>query len=173
MSQEKFIDKINNIHTFKYDYSKVEYVNARTKIEIICKEHGEFWQLPNLHTQGQGCPRCNESKGERRIRNWLNNRRIKFVAQYKFKECKNKNLLEFDFYLPSHNTVIEFDGLQHFKPTSFGSKKLEKDKIKNFNYIKQNDSIKDEFCNKNGVKIIRIPYVKINKIEEILTTILT
>ena len=42
----------------KYDYSKVEYVNNRTKVCIICSEHGEFWQTPNSHLKGCGCSNC-------------------------------------------------------------------------------------------------------------------
>lgn len=45
-------------HGNKCDYSKVEYVNARTKVCIICPEHGEFWQTPNNHMNGQNCPDC-------------------------------------------------------------------------------------------------------------------
>ena len=58
MNTEEFINKANKVHNGKYDYSKVEYVNAKTKICIICPEHGEFWQTPHNHLQGQGCPKC-------------------------------------------------------------------------------------------------------------------
>ena len=43
---EIFIEKAKKVHGDKYDYSKVQYVNAYTKVCIICTEHGEFWQLP-------------------------------------------------------------------------------------------------------------------------------
>ena len=42
----------------KYDYSKVKYVNSYTKVCIICKEHGEFWQTPGSHLNGSGCKKC-------------------------------------------------------------------------------------------------------------------
>ena len=42
---EIFIEKAKKVHGDKYDYSKVQYVNAYTKVCIICTEHGEFWQL--------------------------------------------------------------------------------------------------------------------------------
>ena len=54
----KFIEKAKNRHGDKYDYSKVEYINSTTKVCIICKEHGEFWQTPQGHVRGQGCPKC-------------------------------------------------------------------------------------------------------------------
>ena len=54
----EFIQKANEIHNNKYDYSKVEYVNFETKVCIICPEHGEFWQTPHSHISGTGCPVC-------------------------------------------------------------------------------------------------------------------
>jgi hypothetical protein len=53
-----FIKKANLIHNFKYDYSIVDYKNNKTKIRIICFEHGEFWQTPSNHLNGNGCPIC-------------------------------------------------------------------------------------------------------------------
>lgn len=58
-NSEEFTIKANKIHNFKYDYSKVEYVNNKTKVCIVCPEHGEFWQTPNAHLRGAGCPMCN------------------------------------------------------------------------------------------------------------------
>ena len=49
---KEFIESAKNIHGDKYDYSKVEYVNNSTKVCIICPEHGEFWQTPNNHVNG-------------------------------------------------------------------------------------------------------------------------
>lgn len=57
--QELFIRKANIVHSNKYDYSKVEYINSYTKVCIICPEHGEFWQLPNDHISNHSeCPKC-------------------------------------------------------------------------------------------------------------------
>ena len=59
---EEFIKRANEVHNGKYDYSKVEYVNNRTKVCIICKEHGEFWQTPDKHIlRKHGCPICGGS----------------------------------------------------------------------------------------------------------------
>lgn len=55
---ENFIEKAKQVHNGKYDYSKVEYVNNKTKVCIICPEHGEFWQTPNSHLMGCGCKKC-------------------------------------------------------------------------------------------------------------------
>lgn len=59
LTKDQFIQKANIIHKSLYDYSKVEYMNYETKIEIICSIHGSFFQIPNKHLSGkQGCPRC-------------------------------------------------------------------------------------------------------------------
>ena len=53
-----FVKRAREVHGNKYDYSKVEYVNSKTKVCIICPKHGEFWQKPNRHLSGDGCPKC-------------------------------------------------------------------------------------------------------------------
>lgn len=58
LTTEEFIEKAKKVHGDKYDYSKVVYVNNRTKVCIICPEHGEFWQVPNSHLNGNGCSEC-------------------------------------------------------------------------------------------------------------------
>ena len=62
LTTEEFIIRANKIQGNKYDYSKVEYVDYMTKVCIICPEHGEFWQTPNKHLSGQGCPKCGNTK---------------------------------------------------------------------------------------------------------------
>ena len=63
--KEKFIKKSNKVHNGKYDYSKVDYVDSLTKVCIICPQHGEFWQTPQSHARGNGCPMCaNKKRGD-------------------------------------------------------------------------------------------------------------
>jgi hypothetical protein len=62
LTTKSFIEKAQKTHGNKYDYSKTEYINSKTKVCIICPEHGEFWQVPHAHLDGQGCPIC---KGEK------------------------------------------------------------------------------------------------------------
>lgn len=62
----EFINKSNNVHKNKYDYSLINYKNSHTKIKIICPEHGGFEQMLYTHLYGVGCPICNESKGEKK-----------------------------------------------------------------------------------------------------------
>ena len=58
LTKDEFIKKANEVHKNLYNYSKVKYLNYKTKIEIICKEHGSFFQTPNNHLGGKGCKEC-------------------------------------------------------------------------------------------------------------------
>ena len=58
LTAEQFIERVNEIHNNKYDYSKVNYVNSKTHVTIICPIHGEFLQTPAQHLSGHGCPLC-------------------------------------------------------------------------------------------------------------------
>lgn len=150
---DQFIDDSVIIHGNKYDYSLVEYKNISIKVKIICKEHGIFEQTPSKHINSkQGCPFCNESKGENEIKMFLQNNNILFERQKTFNNCKNIKKLKFDFYLPKYNTCIEYDGEQHFNSIKYfgGDYRLK--------YIKINDRIKDKFCIENNIKLIRISY---------------
>jgi very-short-patch-repair endonuclease len=168
--QNEFIKQVNIIHNFKYDYSKVIYKNNRTKIVIICPEHGEFQQTPDSHlTQKSGCPKCQESKGEKAVRIWLRDNNFKFEEQKTYIDLYHKDkskLLRFDFYLPDYNLLIEFDGTQHYCP-SYPKNNKEK-AITLFETVKQRDEIKNQYCINNKIKLLRIPYWKIKSVDKVL-----
>lgn len=149
----EFINKANIKHCNKYDYTLTKYYNVNEKIDIICPLHGIFKQKPSNHIyQGNGCPKCRESKGEREIREFLEINTIKYIPQHKFKECKNINPLPFDFYLLDYNLCIEYDGEQHFKILDyFGG-------VKKYEALKKRDEIKTKYCLLNNIKLLRIKY---------------
>ena len=146
-----FISKSKLIHGEKYDYSMVNYKNTSTKIKIICPTHGVFEQLPDNHIGKKvGCPYCKESHGEKEIRIFLDNNNIKYIRQKKFKECKDKRQLPFDFYLPDYNICIEFDGKQHYTNDTIFNQY--------FDSTLSHDKIKNDYCLKNSIKLVRIKY---------------
>lgn len=161
-TNEIFIEKAKIIHNDLYDYSKIKYIRNTEHVEIICKVHGAFLQTPSDHLSGCGCPKCSESKGEMKISAFLNLHNIEFITQKKFSNCKSKRELPFDFFIPSLNICIEYDGIQHFKPVGFfgGEEAFEK--------VKENDNIKTNFCLKNNIKLIRIKYNQLDVIELLL-----
>ena len=112
----EFIKRASVTHHGIYDYSLVVYVKGKLKVDIICKKHGVFKQTPNHHLQGDGCPRCRTSKGELNISRFLDENNILFETQKTFPFCKKKRHLPFDFFIPSLNIIIEYQGMQHFSP---------------------------------------------------------
>lgn len=116
-----------------------------------------------------GCPICKESKGERKIRFCLEKLKINFKTQHKFNDCKNKKLLPFDFILWLENKIllIEYQGEQHFKPMGFGSKnpELALEKLKRTQFT---DKIKFDYCVKNNIPLLLIPYTEYDNVELIL-----
>lgn len=157
------VSEFKKIHKDKFDYSKVLFENVDKKVEIICKEHGSFYQNIYKHLNGQGCRFCESpSKGEDYIKMWLDDLKINYIRQHSFETCKYVNKLSFDFYLPDYNSCIEFDGKQHFKPVEyFGGDE-------GFKLNKKRDSIKNKWCLDNNVGLIRIKYNEVNKIKYIL-----
>lgn len=164
LTNDEFIAKANLIHFNKYDYSNVSYSGNKGKVKIICVEHGLFMQSATRHLSGDGCPKCSESKGERKIRQFLERKNICFERQKRFDGCRDKNLLSYDFFIPIKNVLIEYDGMQHFKKS--------KGKVFDYEKIKLHDQIKSDYAENNGYGLIRIPYTKLNNIENILNAII-
>lgn len=159
---EQFIKEANIIHDFRFSYDKTNYIKNQIKVIINCPIHGDFEQRPLSHLQGNGCPNCSESKGEKIIAKYLDKNNISYYRQHKFDDCKNIFQLPFDFYIPKYRTCIEFDGKQHYEPADFFGG------IEAFEKLKINDRIKDDYCEDNFINIIRIRYDQMDKIDSIL-----
>ena len=163
-----FIEKSKNSHDEMYDYSKVDYVNERVKVEIICPKHGSFFQNPSDHIGGHGCPICNLSKGELKIIEFLKNNEIEYKTQKTFDGCRNPKTnqkLKFDFYLPLKNLLIEYDGQQHFKSGITRNFIITDGDLE---YTKYKDDIKTKYAKQKNIKLVRIKYTEFKNIESIL-----
>ena len=115
-------------------------------------------------TMSCGC--LTQSRGEMRISNFLDGLKIDFEKQKRFVDCRDKNPLPFDFYLPNFNMCIEYDGRQHFEPVNFSSNIQETKE--NFELVNKHDKIKTKYCENNNIKLLRIPYTEFDNIEMIL-----
>ena len=124
--------------------------------------HEPNWIIPNSLKKNKSCPICNESKGEKAIRTYLENNKVNFIQEYRFEDCRCKYALPFDFYIPSLNLCIEFDGIQHFEESNFFGVE------KSFKDTQTRDKIKNNYCKDNGINLLRIPYWELDNIEEIL-----
>lgn len=118
---------------------------------------------------GQFCPECTnlESKGERKIRLFLEEHNIVFEPQYRFVDCRTSVPLPFDFYIDKLNICIEYDGEGHYQPIRRGSITQEQAE-QNLIQIQYRDKIKTEYCLNNNITLIRIPYWDFENIESIL-----
>jgi very-short-patch-repair endonuclease len=143
---DDFIKNANIKHNNKYDYSKINYINARTKITIICEKHGEFEQQPDSHLRGSGCPYC-INKTEGKLREKITIFYPTLQTQFKQEWCKKTLYLPFDFCIPEYKIIIELDGPQHFRQISnWESPETQFD----------NDKYKEECANQNGYSVIRL-----------------
>ena len=141
-----------------------EYLkDSKQKVKKTCIFCGnEFIALPakvnNGHITSCGC--AIQSSGERYISSVLTELDAKFIDQYVFSDCKYKQLLKFDFAIFNDNKLlylIEYDGKQHFEPIDwFGG-------IKGFEETQIRDNIKNEYCQKHNIPLLRFPYTLSNE----------
>lgn len=128
--------------------------NAKTKLVLECPVHRKWDSIDFSHFYYRhfGCPSCNMPKGERNIKLFLEELNIEFEQQKTFDTCKNIQRLPFDFYLPIYNTLIEFDGIQHFQPLEwFGGED-------SYLALCNRDNIKTSWTKENNIDLIRFNY---------------
>lgn len=138
------------------------------KIWWLCT-YGHEWKtsVHHRHNNKSKCPNCKiNSKGEILIKNYLDKLNIKYIQQYhiEYLEVKRSSI---DFYIPSYNFAIEFDGIQHFEPRErFGGDEAFLIQVKN-------DIYKDMYCNDNQISLLRIHYLDKKNIEKLIDFMLT
>ena len=107
---------------------------------------------------------CERSVGELKINNILKKNNINFKREYNFPDLLGVNggRLRFDFGILNNQNellyLIEYDGIQHYKPNCFG----QDDQL--FKIIKIHDKLKNEYCIEHNIPLIRIPYTQLNNI---------
>lgn len=169
LTTAQFITRANQIHNYKYDYSKVDYINSKTPITIICPKHGKYEQTPDKHLQGQGCPKCNQSKGEREIEKILQKNDIEYISQYQIsvpRTIRKSGEIFVDFYLPKKNTIIEYNGIQHYIPVKqFGGEIIFEQQQLRDKYLRQ-------YCQDNSIHLVEISYTEsLDKIHSIINNL--
>jgi hypothetical protein len=141
LTEEQFVKKSIEIHQDVYNYSFVEYKTSHVKVKIICKKHGDFYQTPDNHLHGNGCPMCacaGTSKQEKDILNFVKQHYKGIIIE------NDRNILkpkELDIVLPELKIAIEYCGL-YWHSNEFMGKNYHLDKL--------------EKCNKVGYRLITI-----------------
>lgn len=155
-----FITKARKVHGDKNNYYIEDFTDSQDKTRITCKKHKkDYWQIASSHLRGNGCPICNESKGEKATAEILNKFNIVFTREYKIpgvKEKHNKEY-EYDFHLTDYRILIEFHGIQHYEPRSFFNGKKEYERT-----IKR-DFAKEVLAKAFNYKLIIIHYKHLEK----------
>lgn len=145
-----------------------EYVNATSKLRYRCPKHKDYVLYTTYSSMynGEGCPLCRESKGEKFIRKILKDLNVNFISQKKFDDLKDKRYLSYDFFLPDYNMLIEYQGEFHdgsvykinpFLQTLDGLQKQ-----------KQHDILKRNYAQDHGIKLLEIWYWDYDNIENII-----
>lgn len=133
-----------------------EYEKARKPLLILNKKCGHEYKIsPDNLLRGKGCPRCSikQSSYMDIVETYLEEKGFLYEKEKTFEECKNIRCLPFDYYIPSLNCCIEVDGEFHYNKT-----KVTLNRRSAYELVKCRDLLKDEFCKKSGIKLIRLPY---------------
>ncbi len=154
----------SEIEKCNYTLLSKDYISSQSKLEVICnKGHYTNTITWNNFQRGQRCKICNSSKGERKIRDWLETNNVKFIPQKEFEGLvglRGGNL-SYDFYLPKYNLLIEYQGEFHDGTVS----KQTKDE---FLRQQEHDKRKVEYAYNHNIKLLEIWYWDFDNIEEIL-----
>lgn len=89
--KNSFINKSNSKHSFKFDYSKVNYINNNQRVIIICPVHGEFKQTPKLHATGRGCSECYYEKRRFSLTDFIKKAQLIHGQKYDYSLVQYKN----------------------------------------------------------------------------------
>lgn len=160
--KEKWVDIVNLVESYGYILlsNETDYINQNSKLKALCPNNHEYEFLISNFKKGKRCHKCNMSGGEQEIARLLSLYNIEYIFNYRFSDTCIKNK-PYDFYIPSLDLCIEYDGQQHYH-MQFGKSLLD---LMNQKYI---DNIKDEYCFINDINLIRIPYWDLDSIEYLI-----
>lgn len=143
-----------------------KYINNRTPLSMYHKDCGNTYSVrPESFLRGSRCPFCSFSKGEDITVKTLEGLCMDYQTQKVFSDCLSPkgNVLRFDFYIPSKNILIEYNGKQHYQYVEFFY-----DSEEDYEYRLKCDEIKRKYCEEKGVRLLEIPYTEKDNIKQIL-----
>lgn len=162
-TQEKFEQEVFDLVGNEYAVLS-DYINSNEHIKMKHNSCGHVWNItPASFLSGTRCPVCAESKGEQSVRQWLTDHSINFIAQYKYHDLigTGGGLLSYDFYLPDHNLLIEYQGEFH------DGKRNNYVKV-NLETQKEHDRRKKEYAKQHNIALLEIWYWDFDNIDIIL-----
>lgn len=150
-TNSEFVELAVSVHGQRYTYDRVEYVNSNTKVTVGCKTHGHWGVIANDHIAGRGCPRCSRSKGEEYLSRLFTELGVVNIDQFKLPELNVR--YRYDFYLPEHNVLIEYQGGQHYRAIEFFGGE------EGFRKTLERDAIKKHLAKETGRKLVYLSYL--------------
>ena len=153
LTTEEFIKRAIKVHDNKYNYSKVEYINTNTPVEIICPNHGSFLQRPEGHLQGHGCPKCgfkNQTILFEKLEQSFQEETILYEADNKVVPWLG--LQRFDIYFPKYNIAVEYNGKQHYIAIDYFGGEL------GLTATQERDELKRKKCKENNCSLFEVKY---------------
>lgn len=155
---------IKRLKTAGYKLIDSQLKGGDQEITILCDKGHIYTTRLNKFTSGRRCPYCSSSTGEKRIKDFLDNRGIEYQREYTFEDLRGKggNKLRFDFAIMNNGVLkmlIEYDGKQHFEYTPL---------FKDNSIIQEHDNMKNIYCEKHNIPLLRINYKDFCHIEDIL-----
>jgi hypothetical protein len=148
MTQEEFVERSKEIHGDKYSYDKADYLNSRTPVTIVCRDHGEFQRDPASHWAGYGCQICSSSLLEQGFSEFLETLGVPFIQKDRSGVAGRSaagKLLELDFYFPEKKLAVELNGLYWHSTLSPG---------KDDQWARRHMKEKAESCASRGVRLV-------------------
>lgn len=148
----------------EFEISYFRYVDSFTNVHVkckVCQTEGVKTYVALVGKKDVGCVPCNQSKGEKRVKKYLESIKEEYEREVSYPECKWKRKMPFDFYLPQYDLLIEYQGEFHYNayPPMFTEEKLGVRQVK--------DKIKKEYAETHH-KFLEIPYWEFKNIEKIL-----
>jgi predicted Zn-ribbon and HTH transcriptional regulator len=165
-SHQQFSDEVQALVGNEYTLVS-KYKNSLTKVTIKHNKCGTIYDvMPGSFLNGNRCPKCNISKGEKFIEATLKKLNVKYEAQYRIDNCRNVKPLPFDFAVFNKDgelsLLIEFNGVQHYEPQHFFGGEEE------FERRIHNDKLKKSYCKRHKIQLCVIPYTSHDMIPIIL-----
>lgn len=155
LSNAEFVSRVKSLVGDEYVFLDPYRNNAHELLRVKHNKCGCIYKVRpyNFIYNNRRCPVCKSSIGESYVKNYLDKNHIDYVPQKMFAGCIDERPLSYDFYLPTKNVLIEYQGIQHYKAVKFFNADY-------FQTQKKHDGIKRRYAMDNGIHLMEIPYTK-------------
>ena len=165
LSNKEFIARAIAVNgSENYDYTDTRFTQYHNKVMVRCLDCGKKVRVKaQIHLAGCRCLYCSLSSGAKAIWDFLERNNIEFETEKTFPNLVYTHHLKYDFYIPSYNTLIEYNGELHYKYSPRFHKTQEK-----FKEVQLKDKMKADFAKSHGIELVTITYEQQKNIDNIL-----